>query len=118
MIFLAISLFNISFNERSFRYYAYKSECDYYVVSNSKSLESNTLFENNALKEKLKTTKYYYNCNLITNSDLDETLIGYNSKETLISNYIINNDLNDNDVIISDYAKEHLSYLLEKNMTI
>ena len=114
MIFLAISLFNISFNERSFRYYAYKSECDYYVVSNSKSLESNSLFENKTLKEKLKTTKYYYNCNLITNSDLNETLTGYYGKETLISNYIINNDLNDNDVIISDYTKEHLSYLLEK----
>ena len=114
MILIAVGIYNITFTEGRFKYIAYKSECDYYVVSNQNSLGLNTLTEKNELKDELKkVTKYYYNSDLITLTDIDEANLYYYNPN-IVSNYIINNDLDDYDVIISDYTKERISNYLGK----
>ena len=117
MILIAVGLYNITFTEGRFKYIAYKSECDYYVVSNDKDLSDNTLTEKNELKDELKkVTKYYYNSDLITYSDIDSSIkSNVGGEDLVVTNYVINNNLKDYDVIISDYTKECIATRLGKN---
>jgi hypothetical protein len=117
MILIAVGIYNITFTEGRFKYIAYKSECDYYVISNDKDLSDNTLTEKNDLKNEFKkVTKYYYNSDLITYSDIDSSIkSNVGGDDLVVTNYVINNNLKDYDVIISDYTKECIATRLGKN---
>ena len=109
MCFVVVGLYNVMVDMNNLEFKSYKSFCDYYVVSNESAIEYNTFDITSEKANKFKKyTKFYYDLDLITYADLVE---GDSENSSCIQNYIINNDLKDNDIIITDYSKERCDEL-------
>lgn len=116
MCFVVVGLYNVMFDMNNLEFKSYKSFCDYYVVSNESAIEYNTFDITSEKANKFKKyTKFYYDLDLITYADLVE---GDSESSSCIQNYIINNDLKDNDIIITDYSKERCDELHLKSFVI
>ena len=104
MIFVIVTLFNVSFNEYDFMYCAYsKYDENYIVLSDNYSLSDNTL-KSLDIKGFNNKYDYYYNCNIVTYDDV----FSDKKENAFIKNVIIDTTLNDNDIMITDYLYNEL----------
>ncbi len=119
MTLTIVTMFNITYDETSFLYNSYKSaDCDTFVISDSASLSNNTLLYDELKTYNFKSSyEFYYDCNLITNDDIFKN----GSSIAFIKNAIIDNSLNDNEVIITDYLYKQLlnnNYQINNNLIV
>ncbi len=122
MCLVVVGLYNVLYDMNNLEFKSHKSFCDYYVVSDESYIEYNNFDTKSEKAYKFKNyTKFYYGLDLITYADMVE---GESTSSNFVQNYIINNDLKDNDIIITDYLKERYdeldltSFVVDKEITL